>query len=295
MKISKKASAEVIGAAALWGCIGVFFKALTAAGFSQMQAVAMRVTIAAVLFTGYMLVRDREALRIRFRDIPYFMGTGILSLAFFNICYFYTIRQSGLSVAAVLLYTSPIFVALFSAALFGEKLTGRKCLALAMTFLGCVFVTGVLHGGNFNMIALLSGLGSGIGYALYSIFGKLALKKYAPMTVTAYTFIFAAVSVLPFAGVWEIPGLIADWQTALAALCIGVLCCVLPYVLYTSGLNRLEPGRAAILATVEPVVAAILDVTVYHAAITLDKTAGVLLVVAAVVVLNTGAKTKDDT
>ena len=96
------------------------------------------------------------------------------------------------------MYTSPIWVTLFARVVFREKIGKRKLVALLMAFAGCILVSGITGGvGRVSMEGLLLGLGSGIGYGLYSIFGRIALEKgYHPMTVSAYTFLFACVGVL---------------------------------------------------------------------------------------------------
>ena len=81
---------------------------------------------------------------------------------------------------------------LMSVLFFREKLTGRKLLALALAFGGCVLVSGI-SGGGLTLSGLLFGLGSGFGYGLYSILGTVALRRYSPYTVTTWTFLFAAV------------------------------------------------------------------------------------------------------
>lgn len=284
-----KSSLMIIAAAALWGGIGVFFKMLSAAGFTQMQVVAIRVTTAAIALTLYILVKDRSLLKVRLRDCWCFVGTGIISLVFFNWCYFTAIELTSLAVAAVLLYTSPIFVMLFSALLFHETINGRKLVALAMTFLGCICVAGVLGGGEqtFSPMGILVGVGSGVGYALYSIFGRFALEKgYHSVTISEYTFLFAALGSLPISRIWESAPLLAQPQTLVGALGIGVLCCVFPFILYTQGLSGVETGKAAIMATVEPAVAAVLSFLLYQESLLGVKGVGILLIFASVLLLN---------
>ena len=181
-----------------------------------------------------MCIRDsRKLLRIHLKDIWCFMGTGMVSLAFFNWCYFTAIDKMSLAVAAILLYTSPIFVMLFSLVLFGERLSQRKIIALALTFLGCIFVTDWLGGGgNITPSGVLVGIGAGIGYALYSIFGRFALNKgYDSMTISLYTFIFAALGTVPLSGLFVMGSILWQRETLLPAAGIGILCCCL---LYTS-------------------------------------------------------------
>ena len=54
---------------------------------------------------------------------------------------------------------------------------------------------------------------------------------------------------MPLSGLHRDLALLWDWRTAAGGLGIGVLCCIVPYLLYTEGLRRAEAGKAAILAT----------------------------------------------
>jgi drug/metabolite transporter (DMT)-like permease len=115
-----------------------------------------------------------------------------------------------------------------------------------------------------------------------SIFGKLALRRYEPLTVTTHTFIFAAAAVLPFSGLWEQRALLAAWQVWGYAAGLGLVSTVLAYLLYTVGLKYVEPGRAAVTATLEPLVAATVGMTVFGEALTGWQLTGMALVIAAV-------------
>lgn len=286
-----RATLSVIAAAALWGLISLFVKGLTAAGLDSMQIVAVRCILGAVVMVLVLAVKWPDRLKVHWRDLWYFIGTGIFSLVFFNWCYFTAIRESAVSVAVVLLYTSPIFVTLLSALLFREPLTGRKLAALALTFVGCVLVAGLAGGQAISLRVLLIGLGSGLGYGLYSIFGRVALRKYDTLTVTTYTFLFSCLGVLPLCRPAELFRLVtADGSTLFMALAIALLCTVAPYLLYTWGLQRMETGRAAILATVEPLVGALLGLFLYREDATPAKLAGMALIFLAVFLLNSGGK-----
>ncbi len=99
----------------LWGCIGVLIKKLNAGGLGAMQISMVRMVFAALLFTGTLALVAPGKLRVRVRDLWMFVGTGIVSVVLFNVCYFYTMIKSQASIAVVLLYTSPVFVMLLSA------------------------------------------------------------------------------------------------------------------------------------------------------------------------------------
>ncbi|MCI9156197.1 MAG: EamA family transporter [Lawsonibacter sp.] len=288
----KKAYLNIILAACLWGCIGLFLKLLTAAGLTSMQGVALRSLLGGLFYGLFLLFTDRQALRISPRDWYCFFGTGVCSLLFFNWCYFNAITLSSMSVAAVLLYTSPVFVTLMSALLFQEAITPVKIAALAITFAGCTLVTGLFPLGqeSISLRVILLGLGSGFGYALYSIFSKFILKKYSSSTITFYTIVFCALFSVPLSGIQNSLTALTDWRAWAGALGMGVLCCALPYHLYTAGLREAEPGKAAILSTIEPFAAAGLGILVLHEAVTPYKLLGMAAILGAVLLLNLPAK-----
>ena len=275
----------IAGAGILWGLISIFFKLLSAAGLDGFQTVAVRFGFSAILLFVWLGVRSPQLLRIRRpAHLLYFIGTGILSQAFFNFCYYSAIARAGVSVAALLLYTAPAFVIVFSRVRFGEALTGRKLAALALTIAGCACISGALGGAlAIPRAALLYGLGSGLGYALYSIFGKLALREYAPETVTVYSFVFATLGLLPLTHPAQFLPRLTESAVLLPGIGVALLCTVGAYLLYTAGLTHVEAGQAAILATVEPVVAALLGFLAFHEDVTPDKLAGLLLILGAIV------------
>ena len=272
----------------LWGVISLFIRKLSAAGLSAMQICVVRLLIAAPIFLAAALAFSTARLRIRLRDIWIFLGTGVVSVVLFNYFYFYTIIHSEASVAVVLLYTSPIFVMILSAILFKEKVGPEKIIALAMTFIGCLLVSGVTSGGaSLTPLVALIGVMSGLFYALYTIFGTFGLKRYDPLTVTAYTFLFAFLASLPVSDAKGVFGALSA-TPSLWLWCIGiaVISTVLPYFFYTWGLKKVEPSRAAILVAVEPLVASLLGIFAYGEGHDFPKILGILFVLGAILLLN---------
>lgn len=280
-------SLAILGAGSLWGIISLFVRELSAMGLDSLQIGFLRSLLAALMLLVWLLLRDRDALRVRLRDLWCFVGTGIVSLTFFSWCYFTTIQASEASVAVVLLYTSPIFVMLLSAVCFGERITPPKLAALAMTFCGSVLVAGLLGGGyTLTPGVFLIGLGAGLGYGLYSIFGRCALERgYGSLTVTFYTFVFSSLGGAFLSRPAALAGHLTP-KTLLWGAAIALVCSVLPYLLYTYGLSQMESGKAAILATIEPLVGALVGMVLYHESHGPGKLLGMALIFAAVVLLN---------
>ncbi len=270
----------VLTAGVLWGCMGILVRRMTKSGFTSLEITAFRAFVTTILMVLGMLLINRKALRIRLRDVWCFLGTGIVSVTFFNVCYFSCMNETSLSVAAILLYTAPSFVMVLSAVLFKERLTLRKICALVMAFAGCILVSGGFTGGALGTKGLLLGLGAGLGYALYSIFSRYALQRgYSTFTVTTYTFLFATVGMLPILDVRHMTDcILADSSQLPFEIVLVILTTVAAYLLYTKGLAGMENSKAAILATIEPVTAAVVGLLVFAEPVSPAGLVGMVLV-----------------
>lgn len=278
----------VAAASVLWGMLFIFVRSLSAAGFSAMDIVSIRAWGSVLLLFPGLFAADRALLRVNWRDIWCFVGTGVFSIVFFSYCYFRNVEISSAAFASILMYTSPVWVTLLSMVFFKERMSGKKWLALLMALAGCVLVSGITNGAEaVSSYGILLGLGSGIGYGLYSIFGRFALERgYHPMTVVAYTFLFACVGVLPFVRVSSIiNGFVERPALLLPALAMVFLTTALSFSLYTLGLRHMEPGRAAVLATLEPIITALAGSALYDEALTAVTVLGIALVLAASVLI----------
>ncbi|WP_306009068.1 DMT family transporter [Bacillus sp. MMSF_3328] len=273
--------------ASLWGLIAYFIRGLSGFGFSSMEIVGIRAVTAAaaLLLIGLFLGPGRLALK-RTSDIGLFAGTGICSIVFFNWCYFTSINLMDISIAVILLYTSPAFVAVLSYIFLKEKITGRKIIAVCGTVAGCILIAGVGGGSGLSVIGVVTGLGAGLGYALYSIFGKFALQKYEPFTVTLYTFVTASAVLLPITRLWEKASLFLQPEVLFLGLGLGLLPTVLAYFLYTWGLEKTESSKAAVMATIEPVVAIFMGVALYSESLGYMQLSGSIIILLCVILVN---------
>lgn len=290
--MNRKALLAVLAAGTFWGFMGVFVRYLNTAGFGSLEVAQTRITTGLVLVGLYLLFFDRKSLKIRLRDVWCFIGTGIVSLLLFSVCYFSALTYTSLSVAAILLYTAPFFVMLISLLLFKEKLSRQKIFALLLAFTGCVLVSGLGGDASASWIGILLGLGSGFFYALYSIFGRYAINRgYGAWTMTFYTFLFCAIG-CAFLSDWQLIGsaVMSDSKILLWILGLGFVTAFLPYVLYSYSLEHMESSKASILASVEPVVGTLCGVFIFHEPISALGIIGIVMVLSAIVVLNVKLK-----
>lgn len=277
---------SILIAGSSWGFMGLFSKLILAGGYSSFTVVFIRNFGALVVLTLLFLCFDRSVFRVEKKHLPIFAFTGIVSVYLFGICYFTGIKYHSAAVASVLLYTAPGFVILGSRLVWKVAITKKRLLALAMTVFGCICISGVLAG-EFSTTALgfALGIGSAVTYASYSVVSPFALKHYPPMTCTYYTFVFAGLASLTLLDMEEMHGIVTDPKMLASAIAFVFLSTVIPYIFYTRGLAKVDPGKASIMVSVEPVVAAIAGALFLGEPITLMVALGIACVLAAVVIL----------
>ncbi|MBQ7039615.1 MAG: EamA family transporter [Clostridia bacterium] len=282
--------AFVLAAGVFWGFMGVFVNILKSLGFNATQCTTLRITAAALIFLVYTLVTQPKKLKIRLKDIPLLAATGMIGVAGMSLLYISCIDKTSLSVAAVLLYLSPVWVMLMSLVFLKDKFTWIKAAASVIAFLGCYFVAGT---GEMKINAgVLLGLASGVAYASYSIFGTFALKKHEPETVTTYAFLFGALLMLIIGDMQGIAVNVSQngeaLKTVLFTLLTGLVTAVLPFLLYTKGLETVSAGKAAVLACAEPLCASILGRVLYGETL---NYLGIFLIVASILILQKKQRT----
>ncbi len=279
----------VLAAAALWGMAGIFVRTVAHSGIKEMQIVFFRAFFSSLILGLTILFKNKSFFKIALKDLWLFASAGIFSIVLFNFSYYKTMALTSLSVAAVLLYTALIFVCVLSVILFREKITLNKIIALVIAFVGCCFVSGVFSGEHrLTPSALGFGILTGFGYSLYTIFSQILInKKYNTLTITFYTFSFAALGSFPFINLSKTVSQLSGAPFALFVLFLmAVFNTVIPYLLYTAGLLGVATSVAPIIATLEPVVATVVSVVLFTEPFEVWHLIGIVLVLSSVIVLN---------
>jgi drug/metabolite transporter, DME family len=271
-----------VGAAAsIWGTLGFFAKVLYAEGVSFEALVAVRASVGWVAILLFVLLaRGAGSLRVVRRDFLFLVPLGLIGIGAFYLLYFFTVRESMVGTAAILLYSSPAFVSLLAWIFLKETLGVLRILALALTFGGIFMVVGGYDLADLEISPLVvaTGLLSGLTYGLYSIVGKPVAGRLDPAVILSYALGFGTVLLVIFAlpTFHTLVGLTSGSYALLFML--AVVHTSLAFGLYTVGLKRLDAGQAAIVATVEPVVAGAIGVVLLGEMLTAPKVLGALLV-----------------
>lgn len=253
----------------LWGSAGVFVRVLNEMGMDSFTIVESRVFIAVIIIFAGLFIMDRNLLKVKLSDCWIFVCAGAFSMLGLNLCYNEAIGRLTLSLSAVLLSMSPLFVLALAAVIFKERLTAQKIFCAVLALIGCVLASGVLEETGsikWSVFGILIGVLAAFFYGTYSIFSKIGMmRKYHSFTITAYSLLSVAVVLIPFTD-WQTVGSIVQAEPEKMSLFLLVhsLCTsVLPYILFTVSLNYIEAGKVAILASGEPVAAMVFGILFY--------------------------------
>ncbi len=243
-------------AALLWALLGVFSKNLLAAGIGPTEIAFWRAAIGGGLFVVHALVEGDLRLQRR-SDALAFVAFALVGVTLFYTALNIAIDAGGVSLAFILLYSAPAFVAVLAAILLGERLTRLKGLLVAMAVVGVALVAqGGESGMTVSFRSVTWGLVAGASYASYYLFGKWILRRYRPATIYAFVMPLGALGLVPFTPFAAVTH--ATLEIWLYLTLMAVLSTYAAYFVYFTGLKRVEASRAVLVATIEPVVAAAL-------------------------------------
>ncbi|VIB34850.1 membrane protein [Clostridioides difficile] len=274
----------------LWATLGLFGKFLMGNGLTSEQVAFTRLFFGFIVLGVYSSIRTPQILKISKKGIIYSVIIGIICQAMFNLCYFKAIDIAGVSISAVLLYTSPLFLAIFSKVCYKENITRSKLFSLILCFIGAIMAVsgGRLDFQGLNAFGLFLGILSAIAYALMPTISKNALKEFSSSTILVYSFLFGAIFMIPSSRPWEILNYAKDLDVLSCMLMLGIVPAALAYIFYATGISKgVELSVAGVVASVELVGSVIIGCTILGESFSLGKLFGVMLMlISAVVALN---------
>jgi drug/metabolite transporter, DME family len=279
-----------VSAGVFWGTTGPLSTALYAEG-AELTAVGFwRVALATLGLLAFGSMRP-GFFRVGRRDLAVVgLGGGAL-VAVFEVAFQYAIAGVGVAAAVVLLYTAPVMVAVLGRWLLGEALTAGRIAAAALVLAG---VGLTVHGaaghegigtaaGTARWLGVLGGLAAAGGFAGSTLVARWAVPRLGAVRVLFLVLAGGSIilaGALPLAGQPPIPPVTLGAWVYIAALGIGSV--LAANFLYYAAVRRIDAAPAAVGASVEPVVGALLALVLFGQALTLGGWIGLALVVLAV-------------
>lgn len=272
----------IIGAF-MWGIMGVFVRGLSSAGYTSYDIAFVRCALAGVAFLIFKAITNKEILKINFKGllICLFYGVSAYSIGF--VAYGVAVDRIPVAVATVLMFMSPIWVALLGVVVFKEKLSGRTVATILICIIGAAMVANVFSAtGNMDLIGVLAGLINGFGVALQIMIPRYFEKEYSRDTMLVYGFLGSAFAL----------GFLTNFNTIATTLIInsspsiwinvlgvGILCTMVANVSFVKATLYINTTTCSILSALEVVVGALVGFMMFNENMTGLQIIGAIVVV----------------
>ena len=295
--------AFTLGAAAMFGVNGTVSTLALQAGLPATRLTALRCTGAALCLLAVLALVAPRRLRVTWRELPLLAALGVVGVALTQFLYYVAIGRMPVGIALVFEMTAPVLIALYVWLVRREQVRSGLWLALLLSLTGLVLVAQVWEGGgSLDPVGVAAGLAAAVCLATYYLLGERGSVARDPLTLTCWSFLAAAVFWAAAAPWWrfdtavlaeQVPLSVGSLQLPLWVLVawIVVLGAMLPFGLSIAALRHLPPTTAGLVATAEPVFAAVVAWLWVEQVLTGWQVAGGVVVLTGIVLAQTARTT----
>ena len=289
-------SLEILFTGIIWGFIGFFVKELSLLGATPELIAFFRVFFAFVFasIVGLVLYKPKAFILTR-EQLFWCILDGVITQGIFNVAYASCVEKSGVAIAAVLLYTSPVFNAVISYFAFKEKLGFKRNLILVLNMIGCIIAaTGLDFSFKaVSLVGIIMGLISGLSYGAAPVLGKYVNKNPNLFVVIAYNELFASIFMLIFTNPLRNIENIST-KMWIYGIMYSVIITGLAYMFYYDGVKKMsEMSIIPVIASIEVVVAAIVGVLIYREPLNAYNYIGILIVMISILLMSVASRRKN--
>jgi drug/metabolite transporter (DMT)-like permease len=270
--------------ATMWALNGNLARYLLDDGVSALRLAQLRSAGSWLLLLLGLGLARRDLIRARPRELPALAFLGVAGLALVHATYFLAIQHLEIGVAVTIQYLAPLVLLVWLRLVHGRRLAPSLWGAVALSVAGCFFVVRAYHAGALDGVGVAAAFGATITFAIYMVGSERAGHAHEPVTTLFWAFGFASLFWALVEPWWSFPfGQLASASHALLAAGVVVVGTLLPFICMVAALRHIPAPRAAVVATLEPVLAAIFAEFLHDERLAAVQIVGGLTVVAAVV------------
>jgi len=268
--------------AVLYSTMGIFGKLLYATGMDSQQAVLLRFLCSTVLLGAFMLVWRKEKLVSRQKTV-YLQAVFYFASAFL---YFFAVERMNAGITTVFFYLYPAMVAAINLAVFHERLSVAVAVALILSIMGLVLISGVTSGElALDPLGLVFALASALAFAIYTVLIQVTGRTEGSFTVTftlSWTSLLAACVV--FAPSVPVIFHLSAYQVAVGCT-MALANTILPVVLYIQAVKRVGGTKTSLIGISETPFSLLFAFLILGETIAPVEGLGILLIVGGIAVI----------
>lgn len=292
----------IASAALLWGiCASLGRAAFTGrSGIPPIDPLILaqcRTTFSFLIFLpAIAAIRGVSALRVPGRDFLYLAAIGILGVAASNYLYYLAIQKTNVATAIIVQYTAPVWVLLYMVARGLQRATWARVVSVLLALIGITLVIGIVGSRaiHLNPVGVAAAMLAAFSFSFYNIGGHSILIRYDRWIVLLYSTATASAFWLVVNPPWRVAAQHYSVNQWLFLFVFSLLSVLAPFSFYFAGLQHLEPTKAVIASCLEPVFSILIAASVLGETVRGWQSIGILLVLAAIVVVQLPEKRDEE-
>ncbi|OIJ18986.1 EamA family transporter [Anaerobacillus alkalidiazotrophicus] len=269
------------GSAFIAGKIAIeSFEAATVAFFRFLGAV--------ILLFPLMWYKERNIPKPTKEDWFLFALLGLTGICFYNIFFFLASKHAPVIKSSLFIASNPVLIIILSALFLKEKILKNQVVGLVFALFGVSFI---ITNGNLSIFLTMAFepidlilIGAVICWALYSVIGRVVLRKYSSIVSTTYAVCFGTLFLLPFAlyetTVSDLTNSTIDAWVAIGHMSVFVT--VISFIMYYYGIQQIGAARASIFINFMPISAVIMANVFLNEQLTIPHLIGAFFVLTGV-------------
>lgn len=270
-------------AAAMFSLNGSMARYLLDDGVDAARLSQLRSAGACLILLAVLAATRPRLLRVERRELPGLAFLGVAGLAAVHATFFVSVDRLEIGPAVTIQYLAPLGLLVWLSVFHGRRLPAGLWGAVGLSLVGCFLVVRAYDAGGLDPVGLVAAFAAMVTFAIYMVGSERQGRRHEPVTTLFWAFAFASVLWALVAPWWTFPfdGL-SSTRNALLAAAIVLGGTLIPFILMVAALRHIAAPRAAVVATLEPVLAAVFAWVIHGEALAAVQIAGGIAVIAAV-------------
>ena len=279
----KKGYIYSILSAILFGSAGLFVKLAFVGGIDSISLLTLQYMIAVPLMFILMYISNKKSFVVTKVQLLRLAVLGAIGNTFMTVFYYISFEYLPMEVVAILLYTYPLMIFIYSTIFKKDSLSYKKLFAVVLAFLGCVLTLGLLSGNfKYSLKGVIFALICAMFYAFMNIYSEEKLQGLAPLTINAYSTFFSLICLT----IYKFPLFVFKGEVSLSLLgyttILAIFCEIIPLTLLYAAIKRIGSLKVSIIGNLEIPTAMLVSFFILHEKIGNMQIVGTGLVVYAI-------------
>ena len=250
---------------------GVAAKVLREADLDAFRLTQIRITSAALILLIIALIKGKKQLYAKRSEIKDLILFGVIGIAVVNSFYYFALKYLYVSVALIIEFTAPIWIALYLRFVKKKNIPTTAWVGIICAFLGLVLISQIWSGKSLHPLGVLVAILDALALAYYFLTADRLGQNRSSLSLTTWGMgiasIFWAIA-LPW---WNFPFEFLTQSFSLSGelsghsapgwaliLWIVVTATVIPYLLTVAAIRELSASTSSVIAMLEPIIAGVI-------------------------------------